>query len=98
MRVTDTKEAFEAAARPDVDPKFHNYVVEGRPEWVAGKVNEYVIPVQPIYQETLTFFGRPQGGPARGGPPTIRLRLVKVQAALTAVEQAKWCWQSRLMA
>src|SRR5690606_31509671 len=26
IRVTDTKEAFEAAARPDVDPQYHNYV------------------------------------------------------------------------
>ncbi|MCA9321670.1 MAG: hypothetical protein KDB53_13095 [Planctomycetes bacterium] len=31
IRVTDTKEAFEAAARPDVDPQYHNHVVEGRP-------------------------------------------------------------------
>ncbi len=66
VRVTDTKEAFEAAARPDVDPKYNNYVVEGRPEWVDRKVNEYVIPVQPVYQEKPSFFGRPQGGPERG--------------------------------
>ncbi len=75
VRVTDTKEAFEAAARPDVDPKFNNYVVEGRPEWVDRKVNEYVIPVHPVYQDKPSFFGRPQGGPARGarpdGPPPM---------------------------
>jgi len=49
VRVTDTKEAFEAAARPDVDPRYHNYVVEGRPEWVGRRLTTYVIPVNPIY-------------------------------------------------
>lgn len=50
VRVTDTKEAFEAAARPDVDPRYNNYVVEGRPEWFGQHVNTYVIPVNPVYQ------------------------------------------------
>lgn len=64
VRVTDTKEAFEAAARPDVDPRYHNHVVEGRPEWVAGKITTYVIPVTPIFRDEPLRFG---GGP--GGPP-----------------------------
>ncbi len=51
VRVTDTKEAFEAAARPDVDPRYNNYVVEGRAEWFGRHVFTYVIPVKPIYQE-----------------------------------------------
>ncbi len=50
VRVTDTKEAFEAAARPDVDPRYHNHVVEGRPEWFGHHENVYVIPVEPVYQ------------------------------------------------
>ena len=50
VRVTDTKEAFEAAARPDVDPRYNNYVVEGRPEWFGRHVTTYVIPVNPVYQ------------------------------------------------
>lgn len=64
--VTDTKEAFEAAARPDVDPKYHNHVVEGRPEWIERQVSVFVIPVQPIYQDDPTPFGPPQDGPDRG--------------------------------
>lgn len=76
VKVTDTKEAFEAAARPDVDPKYTNHVVEGRPEWIDRKVFVFVIPVQPIYQQTPTPIGRPQGGPDRGprpgGPPPHR--------------------------
>ena len=66
VRVTDTKEAFEAAARPDVDPEYQNDVVEGRPEWVDHGVTVFVIPVQPDYQEEPTSIGRPQGGPDDG--------------------------------
>jgi hypothetical protein len=69
IRVTDTKEAFEAAARPDVDPLFNNYVVEGRPEWIDRKVFEYVIPVQPVYQAEPILIGPPQRGTRPDGPP-----------------------------
>ena len=36
VNVTDTKEAFLGAARPDVDPKYQNYCVEGRVEWLTN--------------------------------------------------------------
>ncbi len=82
--MTDTKEAFEAAARPDVDPKYYNHVVEGRPEWIDRQVSVFVIPVQPIYQNQPTSIGGGAGGPDRGthndappprgqgGPPPLR--------------------------
>ncbi len=74
--VTDTKAAFEAAARPDVDPQYHNHVVEGRPEWIDRQVSVFVIPVQPIYQDQPTSIGGRAGGPDRGahndGPPSGR--------------------------
>ena len=75
VRVTDTKEAFEAAARPDVDPRYHNHVVEGRPEWITRKITMYVIPVQPVYQDAPTNLqgGGPPGDP-RGGPDRDRGR------------------------
>lgn len=72
IKVTDTKEAFEAAARPDVDARYHNHMVEGRPEWIERQVFEYVIPVQPVYQERPTLLGRPQGGDRPDGPPPRR--------------------------
>lgn len=74
IKVTDTKEAFLAAARPDVDPEYNNYVVEGRAEWLDRHVFEYVIPVQPIRQDEPTLLGRPEGGPdgAPGGRPEGR--------------------------
>lgn len=62
VRVTDTKEAFEAAARPDVDPRYRNHVVEGRPEWFGRHENTYVIPVNPVYQIRPTRLRR--GGAA----------------------------------
>ncbi|MGA7397077.1 MAG: YHYH protein [Solirubrobacterales bacterium] len=50
VRVTDTKEAFEAAARPDVDEQYENYCVEGQIKWLEdGKPVEatYEIPDHP---------------------------------------------------
>lgn len=61
VKVTDTQEAFEAAARPDVDPKYRNHAVEGRPEWIAPAVTTYVIPVNPVFQNHPTRVGRNTG-------------------------------------
>lgn len=58
IRVTETKEAFQSAARPNVDPRFHNHVVEGRPEWIDNGTTTYIIPVQPVYNERTTRFRR----------------------------------------
>ncbi len=58
VRVTDTREAFEAAARPDVDPRFQNFVVEGRAEWIERRVTTYVIPVTPVYRTYTTRLTR----------------------------------------
>lgn len=54
IRITETKAAFEAAARPDVDPAYHNHVVEGRPEWIDERITTYVIPVQPVLRVAPT--------------------------------------------
>ena len=62
IRVTDTKAAFEAAARPDVDPKYNNYVVEGDPAWYPAVTTTYVVPVRPVYNEKPTgMFHGPLG-------------------------------------
>ena len=61
MRVTDTKEAFEAA-RPNVDPRYKNYVVEGRIEWFGQHITTYVIPVNPDYQTRPTRLRSGDGG------------------------------------
>lgn len=68
VRVTDTLEAFQAAARPDVDPRYNNYVVEGRPEWITEKTTTYVIPVIPTRLDTPITFGRGGRGAAPAGP------------------------------
>ena len=54
VQVTDTKEAFVAAARPDVAEEYENYCVEGRMEWLegGGPVTTTVqIPVTPVPQD-----------------------------------------------
>jgi hypothetical protein len=51
VRVTDTSEAFNAAARPDVDPKYQNYCVEGRMEWLENSApirTTVLIPKNPV--------------------------------------------------
>lgn len=51
VNVTDTKAAFEGAARPDVQPQYQNHCVEGRLAWLAdGKPVQTTvsIPLQPV--------------------------------------------------
>ena len=51
VNVTDTKEAFLGAARPDVDPQYQNYCVEGRAEWVNNGepiTKTVVLPATPV--------------------------------------------------
>ncbi|WP_417248525.1 YHYH protein [Celeribacter sp.] len=48
IRVTDTKEACEAAARPDVAEEYQNYCVQCLPEYVDESATvTYVIPLTP---------------------------------------------------
>jgi hypothetical protein len=67
IRVTSTKEAFEAAARPNVDPQYHNHVVEGRPEWIGEMQMTFVVPVHPVYRDEPTNLGRGAIGIAFNG-------------------------------
>ncbi len=53
VRVTDTQEACEAAARPDVDPAYQNYCVQCSLDYIAGGLsNTYLIPTQPVAAKT----------------------------------------------
>lgn len=48
VRVTDSKQACLAAARPDVDPKYHNYCVQCLPSYVEKDTTlTYLIPAKP---------------------------------------------------
>ena len=61
VRITDTPEAFEAAARPEVDPAYQNHCVEGRMEWLENGEpvpTTVMIPTAPVVAESAT--------PARG--------------------------------
>lgn len=69
IRVTDTREAFEAAARPDVAAQYFNYCVEGKMSYVGGGISKTVlIPVQPVPLANRTgFIGRTGVGIALNG-------------------------------
>lgn len=57
VNVTDTPEAFDAAARPDVDPQYQNHCVEGRIEWLDGGepiASSVDIPVVPVATDSPT--------------------------------------------
>ncbi|TKB02087.1 YHYH protein [Alteromonas portus] len=49
VKVTDSKDACLAAARPDVDPEYQNYCVECAPEYFEDDIptQQYVIPAFP---------------------------------------------------
>ncbi len=64
VRVTDTKEAFLAAARPDVAAEYENYCVEGRMAWLEGGepvTTTVQIPVEPVQQHTRSRATPPLG-------------------------------------
>jgi hypothetical protein len=64
VRVTETKEAFEAAARPDVAEEYENYCVEGRMEWLEGGkpvTTTVLIPVSPVAKGVATTARAPLG-------------------------------------
>lgn len=48
IQVTDTRESCDAAARPDVDPKYRNYCVQCLPEYLENDHQTYVIPLEPL--------------------------------------------------
>lgn len=54
INVTDNRAAFEAAARPDVDPAYQNYCVEGELSYMeeGATLVTYVIPITPILVDT----------------------------------------------
>lgn len=54
INVTNTKEACQAAARPDVDPLYKNYCVECLPSYFPGIKKTYYIPVKPIKASSST--------------------------------------------
>ena len=48
IKVTNTKAACEAAARPNVDPAYNNYCVECQPSYTTGIKKTFYIPVKPV--------------------------------------------------
>jgi hypothetical protein len=54
INVTDTKEACQAAARPDVDPAYKNYCVQCLPSYFPGIKKTYYIPVKPVKASSTT--------------------------------------------
>lgn len=58
--ITDTEEAFEAAARPDVDPAYQNHCVEGRMAWLENGepvTTTVVLPVEPVLADRTSSGG-----------------------------------------
>jgi len=61
VNITDTPEAFDAAARPNVAPEYQNHCVEGRIEWLDGGEpipTTALIPTSPILATTTSQAGR----------------------------------------
>lgn len=49
VRITDTKESCQAAARPNVDPAYQNYCVECELEYMETSTQRtYVLPIKPV--------------------------------------------------
>jgi YHYH protein len=57
IKVTNSKAACEAAARPNVDPAYNNYCVECQPSYVTGIKKTYYIPVKPVKLSSAATIG-----------------------------------------
>lgn len=66
--VTKTEEDCINAANPNVGAEYKNYCVECLPSYITEVSQTYVIPINPVLQQTATLFqGPPAGG--QGGRP-----------------------------
>lgn len=64
VNITDTVEAFEAAARPDVDPAYQNHCVEGRMEWLEDGEpvqTTVTIPTNPVPADSANYANSNRG-------------------------------------
>lgn len=60
VKITDTEEAFDAAARPNVDPEYQNHCVAGEMAWLDNGEpvqTTVTIPIQPVPAENTTTGG-----------------------------------------
>ena len=58
VNITNTREAFEAAARPNVAPEYRNHCVEGRLEWLPDGepvTTTVLIPTVPVVADAPAF-------------------------------------------
>ncbi|MBU2929688.1 YHYH protein [Winogradskyella psychrotolerans] len=67
VKVTETQEECEGAAKPDVEEQYHNYCVECLPDYYREKQSTYYIPVKPLYLEKSNALGRDGIGIAFNG-------------------------------
>ncbi|SEL51988.1 EF hand [Aquimarina amphilecti] len=67
IKVTDTEEGCLAAAKPNVEEKYHNYCVECLPEYFKDQITTFVIPVTPKYLNSSQNLGRDGIGLAFNG-------------------------------
>ena len=58
VNITDTPEAFDGAARPNVAPEYQNHCVEGRLAWLPGGqpvTTTVLIPTSPVVADAPAF-------------------------------------------
>ncbi len=67
IKVTDSRESCEGAAKPNVDVEYHNYCVECLPEYFKHQVTTFVIPATPVYIQKSQNLGRDGIGLAFNG-------------------------------
>ena len=67
IKVTQTQEECEGAAKPDVDEEYQNYCVQCLPKYYKEKQSTYYIPVKPLYLENSSRLGRDGIGIAFNG-------------------------------
>lgn len=84
VNVTDTQEACEAAARPDVDVAYQNYCVQCEMEYIDGGISTtYTIPTTPIPADVPGSLGAAVGIALNGSEISAPAPVADILAAYT---------------
>lgn len=69
ITITETETDCTNAANPNVGEEYQNYCVECLPSYITGVSQTWLIPITPVYQNSVTSFAT---GPGGGDVPSTR--------------------------
>ncbi|MBU2938571.1 YHYH protein [Lacinutrix sp. C3R15] len=82
--ITETEDDCINAANPNVSEEYENFCVECLPSYIANLTQTWLIPINPVLQDTNTFFATGVGGPGNTAPSTRGIALNGIEFSAPA--------------